>query len=543
MRVIIIVMSNSIFCAIVSLCLTFVFSFSASAVTFEVTTADEFQAALATAGGNGAENEIVLSEGVFKGNFKYVAEHGSGLTIRGKGSRKTILDGESRAFVLFFSLSAHAPRIEVSALGITQGSANTGAAIRVASTTAEPFFSWNPELHPEVTLSDLHIYKNVGGTSFRGSIIAGAGSSFLIKNSDLIDNTALYLVDCADSCVVEIVSSQLVGTETFFNGGSRNIVRSGSIILENSVLKDMELDNSYFYGGDQEIGCTLMSSEFLGEGVVGCGSSRAFSVNDTVFGVRAAFGGSGVVRNSTFLDGNITVSGADIEFVGNLVTQPDSNSTRSMSFGGYEKLELLSNTVVHLFLMDLTPEENNASQIVANNIITSKRADGLSPILQNEFPESSKLINNILPAGDYGFWDQDVGNIQAEPSFFDIENEDYHLTLDSIGIDGGNDEYLLDSQDFDLDGNPRVLGRSVDIGAYERSTTELHPADTDGDNSISREEFDAYNLAWRGNDKWTSAPEVITVDFVTRAGFLLQKGGTYKNIGVGKPQTWVPLSD
>ena len=30
---------------------------------------------------------------------------------------------------------------------------------------------------------------------------------------------------------------------------------------------------------------------------------------------------------------------------------------------------------------------------------------------------------------------------------------------------------------------------------------------------------------------------------MTRAGFLLHKGGTYKNIGVGKPQTWIPVSD
>jgi len=33
------------------------------------------------------------------------------------------------------------------------------------------------------------------------------------------------------------------------------------------------------------------------------------------------------------------------------------------------------------------------------------------------------------------------------------------------------------------------------------------------------------------------------VDFVTRAGYLLQKGGSYHNIGVGKPATWVPADE
>jgi len=528
-------MRKSTYYALATLYSAIVVSFSATAVTFEVTTAEEFQAALATAASNGATNEIVLSEGVFKGNFKYVAEHDSGLTIRGKGSDRTILDGESRAFVLFFSLSAFAPRIEVSALSITKGSARTGAAIRVASTTAEPFFSWNPELHPEVVLSESYVHGNQGD-----SIIDGAGTIFLIKDSDLSGNTGRYLVDCAESCVVEITGSQLVGIDVDTNG---DIVRSGSIVLKNSVLKHIRLDSTAFNGGDQEIGCTLMGSEVIGISSVGCGSAKAFSVTDTVIGVQAAFGGSGAVTKSTFLDGNITVSGASIKFVGNLVTENESNVTRTISFSNYEKLELLSNTIVDLYLLVLTPEENNASQIVANNIITSQRADGLSPIRQNEFPESSALINNILPSGDYGFWDQDVGNIQAEPSFFDIEDKDYHLTLGSIGIDGGNDEYVLDSQDSDLDGNPRVLGGSVDIGAYERSTTALHPADTNSDSSISREEFDAYNNAWRANETWPNPPASIEADFVTRAGYLLQKGGAYKNIGVGKPVTWVPVNE
>ena len=82
---------------------------------------------------------------------------------------------------------------------------------------------------------------------------------------------------------------------------------------------------------------------------------------------------------------------------------------------------------------------------------------------------------------------------------------------------------------------------TVDIGAYERSTTALHPADSNGDSAISTAEFEAYNTAWRANDTWATPPSQIPVDYVTRAGYLLQKGEAYKNIGVGKPATWVPV--
>jgi len=51
------------------------------------------------------------------------------------------------------------------------------------------------------------------------------------------------------------------------------------------------------------------------------------------------------------------------------------------------------------------------------------------------------------------------------------------------------------------------------------------------------------NAAWRANDIWPTALAVITADFVTRAGYLLQKGGDYKDIGVWKPHTWVPVNE
>ena len=78
------------------------FGANASAVTFNVSNADEFQAALTTAGSNGGDDEIVLTPGTYGGNFKYTAGESAALTIRagGEGEERAVLDGELRAYVL-----------------------------------------------------------------------------------------------------------------------------------------------------------------------------------------------------------------------------------------------------------------------------------------------------------------------------------------------------------------------------------------------------------------------------------------------------------
>ena len=57
-------------------------------------------------------------------------------------------------------------------------------------------------------------------------------------------------------------------------------------------------------------------------------------------------------------------------------------------------------------------------------------------------------------------------NMDSDPSFMDPAGGDYHLRADSPCIDAG-DNGAAPLQETDMEGNPRIIGDTVDMGAYE----------------------------------------------------------------------------
>ena len=65
------------------------------------------------------------------------------------------------------------------------------------------------------------------------------------------------------------------------------------------------------------------------------------------------------------------------------------------------------------------------------------------------------------------------GNIEQDPLFVDAANGDFRLRGNSPCLDTGTNTYAAGIA-FDLDGNPRVINDTVDMGAYELQEPEFY---------------------------------------------------------------------
>ncbi|MCY2924787.1 MAG: hypothetical protein NT031_05010 [Planctomycetota bacterium] len=174
---------------------------------------------------------------------------------------------------------------------------------------------------------------------------------------------------------------------------------------------------------------------------------------------------------------------------------------------------------------------------VYNNIIWGNTAAGNGDDASISGTGSRKEFVNNNASGLSGIWDLFTGNMDLAPGFADTANGDYHLTAGSPCVNAGtNTAPQLPATD--MDGDPRIAGGTVDMGAYEFSNTDYHPADLNANWILEAAEFTTYSNAWRIGQLWGTPSNSIPTDYVTRAGYLKENGGLYHNDGAARPLRW-----
>ncbi|MDD4737103.1 MAG: choice-of-anchor Q domain-containing protein, partial [Kiritimatiellae bacterium] len=294
-----------------------------------------------------------------------------------------------------------------------------------------------------------------------GGVLAVDGS---VTNCILVDNSAGYGGGASGGALLNCVVS---GNSAQFGGGAiystlsecyvaENSADFGGAVYESEVVASEVANNTASTDGGGAYGGALYGCQISGNEAGSYGGGTAFSVLDrcAVSDNLAAYGGGsyeGGISNSLICY-NLAAEG-----------------------GGCNGTYLQNCTVVQ---NDASDEAGGVYEGTLINCIVYDNYSGASDGHNYYGASMSYSCTEPALAG--------AGNISAAPGFEDGDNGDFHLAIDSPCIDVGDDASVTD--EYDLDGNVRIQGDAVDMGAYEyrycqiyASATEYGTIDPSGD--------------------------------------------------------------
>lgn len=127
--------------------------------------------------------------------------------------------------------------------------------------------------------------------------------------------------------------------------------------------------------------------------------------------------------------------------------------------------------------MDVTSKSEWINCVIWNNIkgtTQSQLSVKNTHVFTNYYSNQGSSVITVTQLSNSNTEDSEKnGTTLLAPHFTDPAKGDYTLAAESPLVDAGNDEAYGDglATDFDLAGNPRKLGASIDVGAYESSST------------------------------------------------------------------------
>ncbi len=332
--------------------------------------------------------------------------------------------------------------------------------------------------------ADNRLWCNNANNRFGGAVAAN-NSAVTIRNSRFdrnmtycvnsfgADGGAIALLSCNDAFIDGCTfTTNFVrrgdGEYTHNNSGnhSGNGPFGGSVYLENS--KNVRISDSTMIGGTA-IACDTKNLGYCFGGFVYVNSGSSAVIEKTKFfnGAVADYTIAACKEGSSAdLDGNgsVDVSGGTLVikdclfagtrrgwFVGN---QGGTLAVTNCTFAGHQNYASHSTNLVYIGRDPKSTTFKNC--IVWDNEVAFRD------------PEIATCTNieasySIIEGG------ADTANsiVSVDPKFVDPANGDYHLKVSSPARNKGDSTGFNRKTDFDLDGNKRWVGRSVDMGSYE----------------------------------------------------------------------------
>ncbi len=285
-----------------------------------------------------------------------------------------------------------------------------------------------------VTLTNAVTLQSVNGpevTLIVGNQVAGTGS--------ILTNTA-RCVGMGNNAVLSgfTLTNGEAGSGNYPTGGGVANIVSGASTVTNCVLISNLSPTSYYSGGGADrvtlINCKLIGNHAgYGGGASACGLINCIVVSNT-----ASDSGGGLYlcnANQCLVVSNSSAQGG----------------------GGYGGSYYSSTIAANSATTDGGGVYGGSGAWLYNSIAYSNSAP-IGPDLSLAKMEYCCTTPPVF----------DTSNITNPPAFINPAIGDFRLQSNSPCINAGNNSFVTNS--IDLDGNPRIVGGSVDMGAYEYQT-------------------------------------------------------------------------
>jgi hypothetical protein len=303
------------------------------------------------------------------------------------------------------------------------------------------------------TLMNGGMNTSSDATNGSGGGVWCAGPSATVSNCVLMANNAEEFGGGAyggtlNDCVISNNLAFISG------GGAYNSVLNNCLIVTNKLIQGN--------GGGGVSSCIASNCVIVQNFAPGYGGGAYSStLNNCVISNNSAFFGGGVsfgvINNSLIFSNSARINGHGGGAYSNTLNNCILENNLASTGGGATMSTLVNCTVV----------SNTASSVgggvdsgVLVNCILYQNYATNSP----DFPNDSRSVLNYCDVTSE-LATNGAGNITNDPAFVNLAVGDFHLQSNSPCINSGRNGYVTTSIDFD--GNLRISGGTVDIGAYE----------------------------------------------------------------------------